>query len=85
MFTEALRCTCLRGDVPKPSLDGVLKLNGLAGNDSWSNGISTTGPGLSTDTGRFRRAVALSAAEKSMPASSAETLTRPSVGTELLR
>jgi hypothetical protein len=31
--TEALLCTCLRGDVPNPSLDGVLKLNVLAGNE----------------------------------------------------
>ena len=84
VLTESLRCTCRSGDLSKPSLEGVLKLKDLAGSDSYSNDLSMTGPGLSTDTGRFRRAVALSAAEHSMPASSADTLTSPRVGTELL-
>ena len=34
VLTEALRCTCRSGDKPNPSLDGVLKLNVLAGSDS---------------------------------------------------
>ena len=85
VLTEPVRWTCLRGDLPKPCLEGVLKLNVLSGNDALLNDISITGPGLSTETGLFRRAVALSAAEKSMPASSADTLTRPRLGTELLR
>jgi len=36
VLTESLRWTWRSGDLPKPSLEGVLKLNDLAGNDSWS-------------------------------------------------
>ena len=34
VLTEALRSTCLSGEDPKPSRDGVLKLKVLSGIDS---------------------------------------------------
>lgn len=85
LLTEALRCTFLRGDFLESWRDGMLKLKLGAGSEFPSYDLLTTGPGLSTETGRFLRAVARSAAEHKMPASSAETLARLRVGTELLR
>ena len=34
VLIESLRCTCLNGDAPSPSRDGVLKLNVFAGSGS---------------------------------------------------
>lgn len=60
-------------------------LRSTCNGEFWSSACCRTdGLELNSDIGRLR-AAALSAAEKIMPASCTETLTRPRVGTELLR